>query len=104
MALIDEKREKGFRPILMIDANKDWVTESHKKQGNKLRKFMSECQLCDPFYEKFKTSPRIYVDGQHRLDYILIDPALNHAVKYVGHLGSLEANNSDHSLVDIHRF
>jgi hypothetical protein len=99
MALIDEKRNKGFRPILMIDANEDWVAESHKNQGNKLKKFMSECQLCDPFYEKFKTSPRTYVDGQHRLDYILIDSALLHAVKYVGHLDSLEANNSDHSLV-----
>jgi hypothetical protein len=57
IALIDEKRQEGYRPIIMMDANEDWVNESHKKQGNKLKKFMNEGTLVDAFYEKFKYSP-----------------------------------------------
>ncbi len=74
--LIDEKREQGFRPIVMMDANEDWVNESHKQQGNKLKRFMQQTQLVDPYYIKFGQNPRTCVSSTNRLDYILVDPAL----------------------------
>lgn len=100
-ALIDEKREQGFRPIVMMDANEDWVKESHKKQGNKLKKFMQQAQLADPYYLKFNTAPRTCIISTNRLDYILIDPALLPAVRNVGYLGSMEGNMSDHTMAFI---
>jgi endonuclease/exonuclease/phosphatase family metal-dependent hydrolase len=99
--LIDRHREKGFRPVVMMDANEDWVAESHKDQGNKLKEFMQLAQLDDPFFQKFQHAPRTYVRGKHRLDYILIDPALMPAVRSIGYLGSMEANMSDHSMAYI---
>ncbi|KAL3786173.1 hypothetical protein ACHAWO_013136 [Cyclotella atomus] len=51
--LIDEKRSQGYRPILMWDANEDWVKQSHKEQGNHLKRFMSQANLTDPFFNKF---------------------------------------------------
>jgi hypothetical protein len=98
---IDEKREQGYRPIVMMDANEDWVAESHKQQGNKLKKFMQHSQLADPFFLKFNQAPRTYVRGKHRLDYILVDPALLPAIRNIGYLGSMEANISDHTMAYI---
>eukprot|EP00956_Cyclotella_meneghiniana_P000053 scaffold113_cov50-Cyclotella_meneghiniana.AAC.2 len=95
-SLISEKRTKGFRPILMMDANEDWVKKSHP--GNKLEEFMNDTQLIDPFYEAFKTSPRTYVNGSNRLDYILIDAGLQQAIRRQGYLGNLDANMSDHTM------
>lgn len=99
--LIDKKREQGYRPIVMMDANEDWVAESHKQQGNKLKKFMQHSQLVDPFFLKFNQAPRTYVRGKHRLDYILVDPALLPAIRSIGYLGSTEANISDHTMAYI---
>ncbi|KAL3784917.1 hypothetical protein ACHAWO_001204 [Cyclotella atomus] len=96
--LIDEKRQQGFRPIVMMDANEDWVAESHKKQGNKLQKFMQQTQLVDPYYMKFNKAPRTYIRGTSRLDYILVDPALVPAIKRIGYMGSTEGNRSDHTM------
>ena len=79
-----------------MDANEDWVKKSHP--GNKLEEFMNDTQLIDPFYEKFKTSPRTYVNGSNRLDYILIDAGLQQAIRRQGYLGNLDANMSDHTL------
>ena len=98
-SLIQEKRSKGFRPILMMDANEDWVKKSHS--GEKLAEFMEQTQLIDPFYKKFEVSPRTYVNGTNRLDYILIDEGIEHAIKRQGYLGNLDANMSDHTLAYI---
>ena len=99
--LINTFRDKGYRPILMLDANEDWVRRSHQHQGDKLSDFMTSCQLVDPYYEKFKTNPRTYVNGPNRLDYILIDPSLVHAVKHIGYIASYEGNMSDHTMAYI---
>jgi hypothetical protein len=85
----------------MMDANEDWVAESHKQQGNKLKKFMQHSQLADPFFLKFNQAPRTYVQGKHRLNYILVDPALLPAIRNIGYLGSMEANISDHTMAYI---
>lgn len=82
--LIDEKREQGFRPIVMMDATEDWVNESHKQQGNKLKRFMQQTQLVDPYYIKFGQTPRTCVSSTNRLDYILVDPALLPAIRNIG--------------------
>jgi hypothetical protein len=99
--LIDEMREKGFRPIVAMDANEDWVQNSHPREKERLRKFIERTQLADPYYEKFKESPRTFTRGPWRLDYILIDPSLLASVKRVGYLGSHEGNFSDHCLAYI---
>ena len=96
--LINEYRGKGYRPILMLDANEDWVRKSHQHQGDRLYDFMVAAQLIDPYYEKFKTAPRTFVNGPNRLDYILVDPALSHAIKHVGYIASYEGNMSDHTM------
>jgi hypothetical protein len=79
--LIDEMREKGFWPIVAMDANEDWVQNSHPREKERLRKFIERTQLADPYYEKFKESPRTFTRGPWRLDYILIDPSLLDSVK-----------------------
>ena len=96
--LIEEKRAEGYRPIIAMDANEDWVNNSHPNEKERLRKFLERNQLIDPFYEKFKTSPRTYERGPSRLDYIFIDPALKDTVRRVGYLGSQEGNMSDHTM------
>ena len=101
LALIDSFRAEGFRPVLMMDANEDWVARSHPREQDALLKFMRDAQLIDPFFEKFEIAPRTYVDGRHRLDYILIDPALADAVHRVGYLGNHDGNMSDHTMAYI---
>ena len=98
LSLIDEHRLEGYRPILLWDANEDWVKRSHKHEGEQLVKFMQDAQLADPFYNKFGFAPRTYVRSQNRLDYILVDPALTHAIQRIGYLGNTEANGSDHAM------
>ena len=99
--LIAEHRNEGYRPILMWDANEDWIKRSHKHQGDRLKDFMTSTQLIDPFFEKFKSAPRTYVESNNRLDYIMIDPALLPAVRRIGYLSNTEANMSDHVLAYI---
>jgi hypothetical protein len=96
--LIEEKRAEGYRPIIAMTANEDWVANSHPEGKEKLRKFLEQNQLIDPYYEKFKTSPRTYERGPSHLDYIFIDPVLKDAVQRVGYLGSQEGNLSDHTM------
>jgi hypothetical protein len=99
--LIDEMREKGFWPIVAMDANEDWIQNSHPREKERLRKFIECTQLADPYYEKFRESPQTFIRGPWRLDYILIDPSLLDSVKQVGYLGSHEGNFSDHCLAYI---
>eukprot|EP00956_Cyclotella_meneghiniana_P044565 scaffold323242_cov103-Cyclotella_meneghiniana.AAC.1 len=41
-------------------------------------------------------APRTFNDSNNRLDYIMVDPALEGAIKNIGYLGSLEGNFLDH--------
>ena len=50
--LITQKRAEGFRPILMMDANDDWLQTSSKA----FKAFIEDMHLVNPHYEKFKTS------------------------------------------------
>jgi hypothetical protein len=99
--LIKEYRAKGYCPIIALDANEDWVNCSHPTERERLHKFIIRNQLCDPYFNKFQVAPRTYIDGPWRLDYILIDTALEDAVERVGYLGSHEGNFSDHTMAYI---
>ena len=90
--LIREKRELGFRPIVMMDANGTPFTDT------KFRDFLAEACLVDPYYDRFLEMPRTYIRGNKRLDYIVMDEGLTHAIERIGYLGSHEAVHSDHSM------
>ena len=92
--LIDEKRARGYRPILMIDANGDYV--SGKDKG--LQTFLKATGLCDPYLERFPTPTRTYQHGSSRIDYIFMDKALTHSIKRIGYLGTHDGATSDHVL------
>ncbi|KAL3777684.1 hypothetical protein ACHAWO_007848 [Cyclotella atomus] len=66
----------------MMDANEDWVAESHKQQGNKLKdscnKLSWQTLLPEIQQHQGHTS-----GGRHRLDYILVDPALLPAIRSI---------------------
>ncbi len=92
LSLIREKRLGGYRPILMLDANGDYLGGSDPRFAT----FLREAGLMDPFYERFHISPPTYVWGTRRLDYILIDPALDSALTRIGYLGTHDGALSDH--------
>ncbi|KAL3762213.1 hypothetical protein ACHAWU_004751 [Discostella pseudostelligera] len=91
LALITSKRALGFRPIVMMDANGDY-----NGSDSDFASFVLRAGLADPFFEKFSTSPPTYIYGSTRLDYVLVDPALTHAIVRVGYLGTHEGAYSDH--------
>ena len=92
--LIAEKRLEGYRPIVMMDANRHY---NHPTQGDKaLKDFVTATGLSDPYHERFPEQNRTYMYGSKRFDYILVDPLLVPAVKCVGYLGSHEGAYSDH--------
>jgi exonuclease III len=96
--LITEHRSKGFRPILFMDANKDWT----KKSGSALQSFLQETQLQDPLYERFHNdglTALTYARGTSRIDYMFFDEALLPAIKRIGTLGLHEALVSDHVML-----
>ena len=90
-ALISHHRSQGFRPIIMMDANGDYLGNDKN-----LRAFITNSCLCDPFYEKFRTSPPTHVNGSTRIDYILMDRALCPALTAIGYLGTHDGAISDH--------
>jgi hypothetical protein len=92
LRLIRTKREEGFRPILMMDANGDY----NSGKDPYFASFLLESGLSDPFYDKFGVSPPTYVRGTRRLDYILVDNALVPAIIRIGYLGTHEGVHSDH--------
>ena len=98
--LIKVKRAEGYRPVVMLDANEDWVNPSQKDRGKgeRLHRFLRMNNLIDPLFRKFGMSPRTYDRGKQRLDYILIDSQLEDSVVRVGNLGSHEGAHSDHAL------
>lgn len=88
---IDRQRSKGFRPIVMLDANGDW-----RDQDKDFKDFLTKSNLADVFFERFQDSPRTYLYSDNRLDYILVDKALLPAVQRVGYLGTHEGADTDH--------
>jgi hypothetical protein len=90
--LISEKRALGYRPILMMDANGDYVHGTDKK----LSTFLTQTGLCDPYQERFPDPTRTYIYGLSRIDYIFMDRALTHSIRRIGYLASQEGAASDH--------
>ena len=92
------KREQGFKPILMMDANDDWLEKSSKI----FQSFIEELQLQDPLHQKFGqdgVTPATYARGTNRLDYILVDSTILPAIKKIGTLGLHEGIHSDHVML-----
>lgn len=81
-ALIRRYREKGYRPIILMDANRDYLAPSHP--DTPLATFIQNMSLQDPFYDKFHITPRTYLYGTRGLDYILLDPALTTTIRSIG--------------------
>jgi hypothetical protein len=92
--LIQEKRTKGYRPILLIDANGDYA---HGKDTD-LKNFITNASLCDPFQDRYPQPIRTYLHGSSRIDYIFMDSALTPAIKNIGYLGTHDGAISDHVL------
>ncbi|KAL7533908.1 hypothetical protein ACHAXR_007538, partial [Thalassiosira sp. AJA248-18] len=102
LALIRTKRALGFRPILMMDANGDYM--SAKDPDKNLAAFIKEAGLVDHYHNQFPGPIRTYIYGTKRLDYILVDPGLVGAIKAIGYLATHEGTLSDHVMayVDFH--
>ena len=90
LAVIGSQREKGYRPIIMLDANGDW-----NRKDTDFRDFLRKSNLVDAFYEKFRESPRTYMYSKNRLDYILVDRALCSAITAIGYCGTHSGAHSD---------
>jgi hypothetical protein len=84
--LMTTKQQEGYRPIIMMDANGD--THHPTTPDIELHKLIESTNLADIFYDKFKESPRTFMWGTKRLDYILIDPSLIPAAESIGYLGT----------------
>ena len=97
--LIHTHRAKGYRPILMMDANGDY--RAQRSPDISLANFITNSHLIDPFYDKFNSCPRTYLYGSKRIDYILIDPALSLSTRSVGYLGTHMGADSDHCMAFI---
>lgn len=90
--LIDDKRGKGYRPILLIDANGDY----RKGKDKALSNFISRAKLRDPYVERFPDPIRTYLHGPNRIDYIFMDGALVQSIQSIGYLGTHDGAVSDH--------
>ena len=97
--LIQTHRAAGYCPILMLDANGDY--EHNTSPDKALAGFLIDSHLVDPFYDKFNSSPRTYLHGTKRIDYIFTDPAISHSLQRIGYLGTHMGADSDHCLAYI---
>ena len=96
--LITQKRAEGFRPILMMDANDDWLQTSSKA----FKVFVKEMHLVDTYYRKFKTlglTGTTYARGYQRIDFILVNCTILPAIKCIGTLDLYEGIISDHIIL-----
>ena len=96
--LITTKRAEGFRPILMLDANDEWVETGSKS----FQQFVSDLNLVDPLYNKFGKdgiTQTTYSRGSRRIDFILMDPTIEQAIERVGTLALHEGMDSDHVML-----
>ena len=63
LALIEKSREEGFERVsLTMDANGDY--QYARDVDKDMQKFIRDAHLVDPFYDKFKISPRTYLWGK----------------------------------------
>ena len=93
-ALIYSTRKEGYRPILMLDTNRDI---HHPQQPDvKMQKFIQRTNLIDVYHQKFHDSPHTHMWSTKRLDYILVDPDLTPAIECIGYLGTHEGAETDH--------
>ena len=96
--LITSKRQEGFQPILMMDANDTWLETGSKE----FKSFVEEMQLVDPLYEKFSEdglTQTTYSRGSRRIDFILVNSSIQKAIKKIGTLGLHEGIMSDHVML-----
>ena len=96
--LITSKREEGFRPILMMDANNEWLDSGSKT----FQSFVKEMGLVDHLYDKFKNkglTETTYARGKRRIDFILVDASITHTIKRIGTLGLHDGILSDHVML-----
>ncbi len=78
----------------MLDANGDI---NHPKMPDRgMQEFIQKTNLIDAYHQKFHDSPRTYMWGTKRLNYILVDPALTQAIEQIGYLGTHEGAETDH--------
>lgn len=97
--IIVEYRNKGFRPILCMDANEDWT---NARTGKALRNFLQETQLQDPLHQRFHKdglTASTYARGSSRIDYMFFDEALLPSIRRIGTLGLHDAMVSDHVML-----
>jgi len=78
----------------MLDANGD--IHHQKKTDIEMQDFIQRTSQIDAYHQKFQDSPRTYMWGSKRLDYILIDPILALAIEHIGYLGTHEGAETDH--------
>lgn len=97
--LIESHRSEGYRPIVMMDANGDYSASTNKDKA--LERFLIDNNLVDPYFDKFKSSPRTFAYGTRRIDYIFTDPICVQAIQGVGYLGTHQGAFSDHCLAFI---
>ena len=94
--LIQTKRQEGYRPVLMMDANGDYIWP---KGDQDLRDFITNTGLVDHYKEKFLAPIRTFVRGSKRIDYILVDQGLVNAIEKIGYLELHKGAYSDHVYV-----
>ena len=80
----------------MMDANGDYLAMHNR--DNDLQSFLLEANLVDPFYTKFRSTPRTFAYGTKRIDYLFMDNTCTAAITRIGYLGSHEGVHSDHCL------
>ena len=93
--IISEWEQRGYHPIVMIDANSE-LNDSNMQQ------FMIKHNLRDLIYdfnhETQGPPPRTYQWSDNRLDYILGDDHIYQALRGCGACGLQDAMHSDHTL------
>jgi len=57
--IINTQRKLGSRPILLMDANGDYITG----KDSDLASFLDQAGLSDPFYDRFRITPATYIYG-----------------------------------------
>ena len=58
--LIEERRQEGYRPVLMMDANRDYAGPKGDKD---LRDFIRRTGIVDHYKEKFPAPTRTFIRG-----------------------------------------
>jgi hypothetical protein len=94
LALMQTHCAKGFRPILMMDANGDY-----RGEDKFFTLFLNEAGLDDPFFDQYQISPPTYIRDTRQLDYIFIDPALSPSLVCIGYLGIHDGVLSNHVMM-----